>query len=223
MLKRVKQNILDQVLFFTVYFVFIICLIFVLILYSKTESITISNGYWSYSQDIFFKYCTYIGDGWFAFFIVVLLGLYRLRYAIYAILCFSITALITQFLKKIIFYDLMRPKLVLWYEIHSPNWHLALDIEDLLKGNSFPSGHTTSAFSICCLVALLSKRKWVGLLMIFVAMLTGYSRVYLSQHFFVDIFWGSIIGCVGTLILFSFLESKKWGNWSENSLFYKIS
>ncbi len=217
-MKRIKINISDHPFFFGGYLVFLISLIIVLSICSKAESSTLVNNSWSAPQDIFFKYFTYLGDGWSAMLAVLILSAYRLKYGVYALVSFFFTALITQFLKKVIYSEVMRPSIEVFGEVQNIQWHQVEGVE-LLTSNSFPSGHATSVFSICCLLAILSKRKSVGSLLIIIASITAYSRVYLSQHFLEDIFIGSIIGCLGTLIFVSKMQDLKWGSWSKYSLF----
>ena len=50
-----------------------------------------------------------------------------------------------------------------------------------------------------------------------IALLVGYSRVYLSQHFFEDVYVGSIIGVSVTLVVY-YLLSKMNKPWLEYSL-----
>ena len=220
MLKKISGNIKEHPIFFIGYLVFLIVLIMILVKYSKTESLIIVNHSWSSFQDVFFKYCTYLGDGWFAVSILAFLFFYRLKYGIIATICFSTTALITQFLKKVIYSDVARPSIELYNDFQNNVLHKVEGVE-LLKGNSFPSGHTTSIFSICCLLTLLFSKSKLGPIFIIIASFTSYSRIYLSQHFFEDVFVGSIIGCVGTLVIYTFLLNIKWGSWAEYSFFKK--
>ncbi len=160
---------------------------------------------------------TYLGDFWMAAIIVLTLLFWKFKYAVIAILSFVATALTAQFLKKIIYNDVKRPLIEMWTEMKDGTLHLVDGVEQLI-GNSFPSGHTTSAFSIFCLLALLSSNKWVGFGCIVFSILIGYSRVYLCQHFFEDVFVGALIGAVGSLLIYSFFENKTFGNWGEKSL-----
>ncbi len=61
---------------------------------------------------------------------------------------------------------------------------------------SFPSGHTMAAFALCSLLSLMLGRKraqW-GLLFAFLAILVGVSRIFLVQHFLVDVLAGAVLG-----------------------------
>lgn len=70
----------------------------------------------------------------------------------------------------------------------------------LIKGleihhwQSFPSGHTFTGFAFACFYMLVARNNALGFLWLALAMLIGYSRVYLFQHFPRDVFAGSILG-----------------------------
>jgi membrane-associated phospholipid phosphatase len=68
--------------------------------------------------------------------------------------------------------------------------------------DSFPSGHTTSAFALATTIAIISKDKKIGLFCFILAALTGYSRIYLGQHFLEDVGFGSLLGVGTTCIYF---------------------
>lgn len=217
MIDSVLKNTKKQPYFFLLYFAFLSFSIFILFKFSKTDATLWANQYWSPFQDVLYKYMTYLGDFWMAAIIVLTLLFWKFKYAVIAILSFVATALTAQFLKKIIYNDVKRPLIEMWTEMKDGTLHLVDGVEQLI-GNSFPSGHTTSAFSIFCLLALLSSNKWVGFGCIVFSILIGYSRVYLCQHFFEDVFVGALIGAVGSLLIYSFFENKTFGNWGEKSL-----
>ncbi len=64
--------------------------------------------------------------------------------------------------------------------------------------NSFPSGHSATAFAVMVACsAFLPRARW---LLIGAAALCGVSRVYLGAHFPLDVIYGSTIGiAIGTL------------------------
>jgi membrane-associated phospholipid phosphatase len=68
--------------------------------------------------------------------------------------------------------------------------------------NSFPSGHTTSAFSIATVIATEYKDvKWVPYVCYSIAGLTGLSRINDNKHWASDVLMGAAIGFgVGKLI-----------------------
>lgn len=219
MIQSILKNIKKQTLFFLIYGAFLLFLVFVLFKFSKTDATLWANHFWSPFQDVLYKYMTYLGDFGMASVVVILLLFWKFKYSIIAILSFATTAGVTQFLKKILYADVKRPTHHedLWGLYKSGELHVVEGVKQM-SDYSFPSGHATSAFSIFCLLALLSKNKWAGFVCIVLAILIGYSRVYLCQHFYEDIFVGALIGGIGSLLIYSFFENKTFGNWGEKSL-----
>ena len=87
--------------------------------------------------------------------------------------------------------------------------------------NSFPSGHTAVAFGLFCLLTLISSNKMLGVIYFFIALLVALSRVYLSLHFFLDIYFGSIIGVVATVLSYLYVNGSQKINsksWIDKSL-----
>jgi membrane-associated phospholipid phosphatase len=65
---------------------------------------------------------------------------------------------------------------------------------------SFPSGHTMTAFAFASASLFILKKAQLSLTFLLGAMLVGYSRMYLFQHFPRDVFAGSIFG-IGVVLL----------------------
>ena len=219
MIQSILKNIKKQSIFFSVYVAFLLVLIVLLTIFSKTDATLWTNQFWSPFQDVMYKYMTYLGDFGMAILVVLALLFWKFKYAVIAILSFVASAGVTQFLKKMIYFDVKRPTHHedLWELYTSGELHVVEGVKQM-SDYSFPSGHATSAFSMFCLVVLLSKKKWVGFICIVLAILIGYSRVYLCQHFYEDIFVGSLIGGTGSLLIYSYFENITFGNWGEKSL-----
>ena len=68
-------------------------------------------------------------------------------------------------------------------------------------GNKFGtvSGHSATIWAIAILSAMVLRRKWFTLLMIVVALLVCYSRIYLACHFPQDILLGVMVGLLSGL------------------------
>jgi membrane protein YqaA with SNARE-associated domain/membrane-associated phospholipid phosphatase len=82
------------------------------------------------------------------------------------------------------------------YLVNEPRPYLVLDNVHLLcnEGNepSFPSGHTTLAFTLA--TSLLFYSKKLGILFLIWAILVAYSRVYVGVHYPFDVLAGIVIG-----------------------------
>lgn len=76
-------------------------------------------------------------------------------------------------------------------------------------GLSFPSGHTSTAFAMFCFLALVWGNKKMGWMMFACGIITAHSRLYLSQHFFADVYAGSIIGTVISSMVFWLFEFRQ--------------
>lgn len=98
------------------------------------------------------------------------------------------------------------PELGLWSQIEPlPHIHLHTGY------NSFPSGHTLTAFALLGFVALSWPYKRGGALALFgLALGVGISRVYLLQHFFKDIYLGAMLGTTLAWGMYWWVERSKW-------------
>lgn len=62
--------------------------------------------------------------------------------------------------------------------------------------NSFPSGHTASAFSVAAAISTIYDSKLVKILAYSAATLTGLSRIHDNKHWMSDVFMGAVLGTV---------------------------
>ena len=62
------------------------------------------------------------------------------------------------------------------------------------------SGHSATIWAIALLSAAVIRRKWFSMLMLIVALLVCYSRIYLACHFPQDILLGAGVGVISALI-----------------------
>jgi membrane-associated phospholipid phosphatase len=59
-----------------------------------------------------------------------------------------------------------------------------------------------------CYLSLLVKSHFYQIVFFVLALLCGLSRIYLFQHFYVDVYVGSILGICITLLLYFILHEK---------------
>lgn len=72
---------------------------------------------------------------------------------------------------------------------------------------SFPSGHTMAAFALFSFLAFCFPRKpWLSILCFAVALLVGISRMYLVQHFFEDVYSGTVLGVGMGMLAYTLLN-----------------
>lgn len=161
-----------------------------LLVYGKENSFLVINKYNSPEFDYVFRFWTYLGDGiiWVPVFAYVLL--YKRDYFVSVLAALIICTLLTQVLKRIVFWNDFRPIVVLADKVRIiPGYYMN-------RAHSFPSGHTSTAFTLALLLASIVKRNiWVYIFPL-IAFFVGYSRVYLAQHFVTDVLAGIFVGIV---------------------------
>ena len=154
--------------------------------------------------DFFFKNITYVGDGVTAFIIVLVVFLISKREGLMVLVSLLLTTAVAQFLKRYVFAELFRPTYIFKDLVDNGTWYLVEGV-NLHEKYSFPSGHTATVFSVLILIALLMKNKKLSILLVFISFVVGLSRIYLSQHFLIDVLAGALIGTSFSFIIYYFL------------------
>lgn len=159
--------------------------------------------------DLFFKIVTHLGDGAFAFFVAIIFLFFNVRKSVYILLSYIGAAIVSSILKHLVYHDIYRPHFVFQYFVREKL--KVVEGVDLVGFNSFPSGHALSAFALFFCLIFVSKNHLLKVLFFTLAILAAYSRVYLSQHWLIDIYVGSIIGvCFSLLFYVVFYHTNKW-------------
>lgn len=185
-----------------------------LLSFDKTQiHLTINDWNGAFRDKLFF-HLTNLGDGLFALGIMLVALFIRYRFAIMFALSYLSSALIVQVLKHGVFAEVMRP--VRFFQETDFTLHLVDGVHQH-SYLSFPSGHSASAFAVFILLALLMKRPVLAVVLVIVAFFVAFSRIYLSQHFLLDVFVGSMLGCAAAF--FAFYWVRKWKPaWLNRSL-----
>jgi membrane-associated phospholipid phosphatase len=197
------------------YFIFLLMGIPLFIAFPKSEIHLFLNNYNCKSGDFFFKYLTYLGSGLSPVIVALPFLLISVRKSLFVAAAPSLAGLLAQLLKLFIFPDVSRP---LEYLKGIANLHL-VDGVRMYHSYSFPSGHSATVFALCFSLAIQIKNIPLKLVLFLVALLVGYSRVYLSQHFLNDIYAGSIVGMVSVPVMYSLMNRIK-GKWADKSLLH---
>lgn len=170
----------------------------------KQEFFLLANTDLGTFADYFFALFTYGGDSvmWIAALLIVLLGLKR-KDTVPMLLCsFVIVTVFTQICKYVIVPDEPRPTKAI---ADTALIHTVPGVE-LHTVSSFPSGHTATAFCFYLLFCLLLNKRWWIITGLLYALLVGYSRVYLAQHFPLDAGAGIIVAMVSVFGALKFQE-----------------
>jgi membrane-associated phospholipid phosphatase len=202
-MKSLKAILISNRNYFICYlFFFTVGLIFLLSVGKATSFIEL-NPFHRSVLDTFFVDVTFLGDGRFAIIIcLIYLLLRRWSCACQLIAAFLISALVAQILKNI--FSMPRPKQF----FPAGQYSYFIDGVTHIGFASFPSGHSTSVFAMATLLAIFDGNKRGNILYLLVAVAVGYSRIYLGQHFLVDVLVGSVIGVATAMLIHLFFLSK---------------
>ncbi len=74
---------------------------------------------------------------------------------------------------------------------------------------SFPSGHTTTAFALAAVLGFLAPR-WFGAVMVFAAAV-GFSRIAVGMHYPSDVVGGALVGLIGAYGVRLLFARRGWG------------
>ena len=148
---------------------------------------------------------------WLPYLCVVLLLFYRAGWATFLASNLLLSTLIVQPIKHI----MHAPRPLTWFAENMPD--ISLPLVEGVRMNywlSFPSGHTTTFFvlffslSIILYAENIKGKNILSFLCFLCASFGAYTRIYLSQHFALDIFAGILIAVCSTLSLYFFLVKK---------------
>ena len=188
-------------LFFFVFLLFFLASAFVLLFFSKTDGFYLLNTYHTNFLTTIFTWFTYFGDGLFCVGTGVLLFAFNKRFVSLMVLSsYAISGIIAQVLK----YFIIEPRPAVY--LKDSSYPYFIDDVTLHNLHAFPSGHTASAFALAAVLSFAAKNKTYSILFLVAAILVGYSRIYLAQHFLTDVLAGAIIGVLSAIICWVFFE-----------------
>ncbi len=78
-------------------------------------------------------------------------------------------------------------------------------------GFSLPSSHAANIFSMAMVITYIWRRAWIAFLVFGIAVVVGFSRVYVGVHYPLDVAAGVIVGGVCVLLSIQIFKGFKWG------------
>lgn len=150
-----------------------------------------------------FYYITYLGDGFVGICMLLLILFFNIRKFVYTGLSFLFASMFAQYLKHYVFKDVERPWNIFQHESHDMSLRLVEGVDTHFH-QSFPSGHATQAFAIFLCLVFTTSNTSLKVIFFSVAVLTAFSRVYLSQHWLSDVVAGSLIGFLFSALFYFF-------------------
>ncbi|AMR34322.1 hypothetical protein A0256_24145 [Mucilaginibacter sp. PAMC 26640] len=190
--------------FFIPYLIMLIICVAVKIEYDRETVYHTVNAIHNHIADYLAPYITDIGDGLTVVVLSAILVLFNYRRAFLLFSSFLLTAIVAQALK----YCINMPRPGTYFNGRMEGIYLVKGVYIIGGIQSFPSGHTVTAFSAAVTITYLLKNKFWGMALLIVAILVGYSRMYLSEHFFEDVTAGSAIGTFVTVLWLGYIDSK---------------
>lgn len=204
MLKTLATLVAKNRYFFIPFLLWLIIGGILLTIFTKDQLFLAVNGAHNPVADILVTISTYVGNG-LLFGIILAFFLFKRQWRNFFMgaAAFLLVTLIVQFLKRAFseprpisyFPDPSILHILPWISVHS--------------GLSFPSGHTSTAFAMYCFITLMWHNKKMGWVLFLLALSTAHSRLYLSQHFFSDVYAGSIIGTICCTLVYWLFEYRK--------------
>ena len=149
------------------------------------------------------QFFSFLGDaGWFWILISIVLILYKPTrpIGIIAFVSLAVSAGICNGLLKNI--------------INRTRPYVAIETLELITkmphDSSFPSGHSNASFAVACAITwcLSKKKKWIGVILIVIASMVAFSRLYVGVHYPTDVIAGIILGTVTSIFVYLLLKNK---------------
>lgn len=146
----------------------------------------------SHILDLIMPKITHMGGATFTISLLAMLLIFSgdlvQSWSVQAFIALSTSHIIVHFVKKT--WVRQRP-----YN-HYKNVNLATNP---LKDYSFPSGHTTAAFSIACTFCI--NMPILTLILLPIAIMIGLSRMYIGLHYPTDVLIGAMLGIVSAILV----------------------
>lgn len=148
--------------------------------------------------NVFFLMVTQLAEPFVIIICCILVLISDWRKGVFLVFAILLNTGLVQFLKRVVFNDFKRPAYALGKKIDV----IAGGDLEVIEGmrlsidHSFPSGHTMAGATLFFVLSLYVENKWSKLLVFLCFPLVALSRVYLAQHYFMDVLAGGCIAIV---------------------------
>ncbi len=204
-----KEFLKNNAIYLTLYLGALITAAYFLLSYNKILIHEMCN-YWVCNPGVstFYKYFTHVGDGLFVMGLGILVLFFNRKRGVYVLLAYVFAGVTSSIIKY--FFNYVRP--FHYFVYYRKHYTLNLvDGVDMLGERSFPSGHSTAAFVVFSALAFSTENKMAKVVFFIIAINAAFSRMYLSQHWLVDITFGSLVGVTYAIIMyFAFYKSDRF-------------
>lgn len=157
--------------------------------------------------DFFFKYWTHLGDG----VLLAVVALYFLATHLFRfyfmLIAIALQTAFVHIFKQWLYAGEPRPKTFFAEMADQLNMVEGVTVRSY---DSFPSGHTASAFTLAFVLIWASRSVYWRIAFLAAAILVGISRIYILQHFARDVFFGSVFGIMSVLIAWFIMKRQAW-------------
>lgn len=181
----------------------------VLLVTDKEELHLLLNAFHFPGSDGIFRLLSNVGDRRMAWFVgLAFLASKRFSAGATVLVATIGAGLATEFFKYQVFGPLPRP--VAFFGADGP-LRLVPGYENHLD-YSMPSGHSAIILALVTTLIMQTTSRWQQGVLIVLALGVAFSRVYLSEHFLEDVYWGALLGVACGLLacaLVRWVESRR--------------
>lgn len=192
-------------------FFLVILVLFPFIFIPKGYIVLFVNNLRTPFWDTFFINASSLGNALCVPFALLLLLRFKFKWWAIFLLSFCFQVLSVLLFKKGLYAGELRPYLYFYRS------GLA-DMLNLVEGvkiryiNTFPSGHTATVFFLVSFFAILSDNRITSWVLVFLGLFVGLSRIYLVQHFYIDVYFGILFGTFSSVAGYLVIKNnpRKW-------------
>jgi len=192
-------------------FFLLLAILFPFLFFDKGVILLFVNGQRTPFLDSVFIKSSSLGNAITVAFVMILVLRFKLKWLAIFLLAFALQIILVLLFKKGFYSGELRPYL---YFYRSGLGHLVHLVEGvkIRYVNSFPSGHTATIFFLVSFFALLSRSRSASWVLMTLGLVVGISRIYLVQHFFVDVYFGILFGTISSTLAYLIVKRfpKKW-------------